>query len=94
MSQPRAKYLIVTHPEFPTIELPIMFAEALPHKLAAQGHHVIAAGFCSVTQWQAHAFGESVGLNLKSRGEVDEALLRKSFCWSHAKTSYETPAHA
>lgn len=94
MSQPRAKYIVIIHPEFPSMEIPLMFSEALPHKLAAHGHRVVAAGFCSVTQWEAHCFGESVGLHLKSRGAVDEALLRKSFCWTHAKTNYEKLAPA
>lgn len=81
MSQPRAKYIVITHPEFIELEFPIMFSEALPHLLVARGHHVVSAGFCSVSQHEAHAWGGSHGLGLPSRPS-DAELLRKAFCWT------------
>jgi len=81
MSQPHAKYIVITHPEFIHLELPIMFAESLPHALVGRGHHVVSAGFCSVSQHEAHAWGGSHGLKIDSR-PIDEELLRRAFCWT------------
>lgn len=86
MSQPRAKYIVIVHPDFPGLEYPLMFAEALPHAVVARGHRVVSAGFCSVSQHEAHAWGESHGLGIHSR-PTDEDLLRRAFCWTRGPTS-------
>lgn len=80
MSQPRAKYIVVRHPDFPGLEVPIQFSEALPHKVAAGSLQVVGAGFCSVDRHEAHAWGRSEGLGIESRGEIDARLLARAFC--------------
>lgn len=79
MSLPRAKYIIIEHPELEGFEVPIMFSEGLAHAHAAGSHKVVGAGFCSIDGHEAVAWGESFGLGVKSRGEVDAVLLRRSF---------------
>lgn len=52
----------------------------LEHVTLALCGHVVSAGFADTATWTA--YGESVGMGIKSRPEHDTALLRKYFMGS------------
>jgi hypothetical protein len=84
MSENRWKYVVVEHPEWDGIQVPIIFPEILEHKYAARlgrAGKVISAGFCTVDPIAGlvEAHGESVGLGVRSRGQKDAELLRICF---------------
>lgn len=70
------KYIIVLDSG---LEQPIVFPEILSHKTVAGFYlgnsQVVSAGSCSRMGDFWSAYGRSVSLNLKSRRELDEALL-------------------
>jgi hypothetical protein len=70
------KYLIVDEDG---LEQPIVFPEILSHKAVAglyfQNGCVVAAGFCYRMGDFWSCSGKSVGLGLKSRGDMDAELL-------------------
>lgn len=92
----RWKYIVIEHPEFDGLEIPVIFPEALKHKHVAQlgrGGKVHSAGFCKIysTLGVAEAHGESEGLGLKSRGEVDAKLLRTCYCGTTPPAYSQSP---
>jgi hypothetical protein len=84
MSVVRWKYLVFEHPEWDGIQIPVIFPEMLEHKHVSRlgrGGAVISAGFCTIDPivGVTEAHGESVSLNIKSRGAKDAELLRICF---------------
>lgn len=77
------KYVVIEEPNA-GLPMPIVFPEPVPHshvaKLGRNGK-VLSAGFCEFDPHAAtaKAYGESVGLGVKSNPPVDEQLLRMWF---------------
>ena len=69
----KAKYVIIDY-------IPIVFAETIEHKrmaLVIRGT-VDGAGFCYIDDnGRYHCYGESISLNVKSRGEEDAKILNR-----------------
>ena len=72
-----AKYLIV---DTGTNEAVVIFSGFLSHDVVAGrlGSPVVSAGFVDFDQDGPHCFGKSTSLDIKSRGEADNALVRLS----------------
>jgi len=73
----KIKYVII---EKNGIEQPLIFGECLNHADAVFGKDgIISAGFVQIysedNQVKVCCFGESVSLKLKSRKEVDDAII-------------------
>lgn len=63
---------------------PVLFTEANTHREIAGGRNVTSAGFVSLIinehgNIEAHAYGESISLGLKSDNK-DSAILTMMFC--------------
>ncbi|HPM74280.1 MAG TPA: hypothetical protein PLA71_00995 [Saccharofermentans sp.] len=62
-------------------ELPILFHPVISHDLIGCSSNVISAGFCSMNVEEGKnsvaCYGNSVSLNVESRGEVDEEIILK-----------------
>lgn len=67
------------------LELPIAFPEMLVHKDVADRLHsipvlcrvvIVSGGFTSIGPYGPMCHGESVSLNVKSRGAIDDLLMR------------------
>lgn len=83
------KYVVI---ESHGVESPIIFPEWIKHDEVLKGHEkVVSAGFCSFsvgengdgsTNPSVDCWGRSVSLKVKSRGEEDEDLIRRTnkFC--------------
>lgn len=79
----QAKYVVVLSEGLEVVHLgPVDW----PHADLVCGRHVVAAGFCAMAPRPAPqlgvdviAQGESVGLNVKSRGVKDAVLISKQF---------------
>ena len=69
--KPKLKYIIIDS------SFPIVFTECLTHKDLIKHLVPTSAGFCSRSdidnKWTC--YGESISLDLKSKGEEDAALL-------------------
>lgn len=75
----RAKYVIVV---LDGIEQPFVFSELSTHAEVARalGGEVLGAGFCYIDGiGQYKCYGESVSLKVKSREDVDAAILNRLF---------------
>lgn len=73
----RAKYIIINKSN---IELPFVFSELSTHADVAYalGGKVVGAGFCFVDDDQQYVcYGESISCRVKSRGDIDSAILNK-----------------
>lgn len=68
----RCKYIIVDHPQFAGLELPILFPEALQHHDVAKGFNVISAGFYDPIRG---ANGCSVSLQVNSHPQKDNIII-------------------
>ncbi len=69
------KYLVVRTPRG---EEPVMFSAAFMHAYLAQQFkpaEVVAAGFVRLTAEGIECYGASAGLNIRSRGATDAALV-------------------
>lgn len=71
------KYVIVRVELMPGVseEAPFLFPAAVPHKLLARLGTPVAAGFYDLAPNGVHVWGESVGLGIRSRGQVDSDLI-------------------
>jgi hypothetical protein len=70
------KYIIVQAPEG---EVPLLFPRSFLHRYIAglvRPMPVVSAGFVTVVDGNAHCYGMSAGLKLRSRPEHDTALVR------------------
>lgn len=79
MKKPLWKYVMIEHPVH-GLEVPVIFPEGLEHKHVAtlgKGRQAISAGYCEVNKESGafEVFGESVGLNLRPRPQIDPKLL-------------------
>jgi len=76
----KSKYIILETGLIP-MGLPIVFSDLLTHADVARGIEysgkVHGAGFCYVVNDRYVCYGESVSLNVKSRGEEDSKILNK-----------------
>ena len=73
----KSKYIIV---ENITGIIPVVFTELAVHKDVARGFmpgKILGAGFCYIEDDQYHCYGESTSLNVKSRDDIDSALLNR-----------------
>lgn len=77
----KSKYIIVDTGMFVA---PIVFTDMLTHAdvamaIAPKGQDalVLGAGFCHIENNKYVCYGESVSLDVKSRGEVDSKILNR-----------------
>jgi len=83
------KYVVVKT-EFDDL-VPIIFPETIPHRTIPKesyNHTAVSAGFCALKQGKWVAYGESIGLKLKSRPE-DTDLLNRHFSDTDTKHEVE-----
>jgi len=75
----KSKYIIFI--DATGMELPVVFNPILNHSgVTVAGFKPISAGFCSLAKYEPYyedAYGESVSLKLKSRGEVDREIINR-----------------
>jgi hypothetical protein len=61
------------------IELALLFPELIQHREAAKAlqpsDRILGAGFCKSNHDHVHAWGQSDGLKLSSRGELDAVAI-------------------
>lgn len=66
------------------LELPVLFPELLTHKDVAvrlqalpelRGSVIVSGGFASIGPYGPMCHGESISLDVKSRGAIDDKLL-------------------
>lgn len=69
------KYIVVQ--DGPS-ELAIIFNPLLIHADVGRGYKVLGAGFVFVGADEVKCFGESISLNIKSRGSRDEKAVREA----------------
>lgn len=70
------KYIVVEG-EF-GMESIFIFPYHVAHADAATGRDVISAGFLSIQGGKVNCFGESISLDMKSRGEEDTFLASRA----------------
>lgn len=74
----RSKYVIV---DAGMAVFPIVFTELINHSDMVQGiapgGQIIGAGFCYIEKDLYVCYGESISLNVKSRGNDDSKILNK-----------------
>lgn len=70
----KSKYIVIKQD---TLDYPFVFSELSVHADVgrALGGQVIAAGFCFIQDNAYICYGESISLNVKSRGKEDSDLL-------------------
>jgi len=74
----RTKYIIVAGHN--GIWMPIVFSEFMVHADVARAMRksigeVVSAGFCNMTPDGWRTYGESISLNLPSRGAIDDKIF-------------------
>ncbi len=98
MNKNRWKYIVIEHPTFDGLEIPIIFPDSLEHSFvgklgrAYEGQiphrdSILAAGFCEFDQ-AAGMFGVDGGneaLGIKCRPGHDNRLLEIAFVHGHSK---------
>lgn len=73
----KSKYIII---DTLIAMLPVVFSDLATHRDIANGvgSNVIGAGFCYINDEGKYVcYGESVSLNVKSRGDEDSKILNK-----------------
>lgn len=74
----KSKYIIV---DTGMALAPVVFTELLTHadvaRQIAPGGEVLGAGFCYIEKNQYVCYGESVSLQVKSRGTEDSKILNR-----------------
>lgn len=78
------KYVIFNDPGMGEVAVLISASSGAVHKgISYMGEmsplKAISAGFCHLDPVNPKCFGESVSLELKSRGHVDEEILKRQF---------------
>jgi hypothetical protein len=71
----RTKYIIANIDGLPT---PFIFPETFIHADLAKGvgrRPILGAGFVSLLDGKLTCYGESISLNVKSRGDIDSKIL-------------------
>lgn len=71
------KYIIFGDSGFPEA---VAFSETIVHKDIANGlgaKHIIGAGFFMMIDGRFHCYGESISLDVKSRGVLDSEILNR-----------------
>lgn len=72
------KYVIVVHPTWEGLEVPIVFPAALPHDSVAKPERTVSAGFLRLEGGRVVAHGYSQSLGRSCRPEVDSALIDRT----------------
>jgi hypothetical protein len=67
-----AKYIVIADGSLPLV---VVFNPILSHREMAGAKKVVSAGFCYFSDRGYIAYGESVTLGIKSRGDFDGALI-------------------
>lgn len=74
----KSKYIII---DTGMLIAPIVFTELLTHvdvaRSIAPGGTILGAGFCRIDKNHYVCYGESVSLEVKSRGEADSKILNR-----------------
>jgi hypothetical protein len=71
----RMKYIISKD------DTPVVFSDIQSHQevASALSFLVLGAGFCHINNKEFVCYGDSVSLNVKSRGPVDSLIINKVF---------------
>ena len=72
------KYIVIKHPQFDCLNVPVVFSDALLHKDIAKGFEVVSAGFYS-SKLGAH--GQSFSLGVVSNPKEDNYLIGSLTGW-------------
>ena len=75
--QYKSKYIIIDNANG---IIPVVFTELAVHSDVVRGFMpgtILGAGFCFIADDVYHCYGESISLNVKSRGDEDSNLLNK-----------------
>lgn len=85
----RIKYVVVEVTNPMTMVVPVLLPTGAGHANVAKMGRVVSAGFCTLGPGEVHAWGESVGLNVKSRPAEDAKLISD---WFSERTPSPMPA--
>lgn len=76
----KSKYIVL---EQDSLELPFIFSELSTHADVARALRgkVLGAGFCVIQNDRYVCYGESISLEIESRGEVDSKILNSTLIY-------------
>lgn len=75
----RIKYVVVELSDPMPMQMPVLLPACAGHANAAKMGRPISAGFCTLGAGEVHAWGESVGLGIKSRPAEDAKMIAAWF---------------